>query len=469
MRSCWLVLAGIALTTLSGCSGGSTGSSSAPPAVHNEWTWVGGSSATDIPGVYGTLGVAAAANMPGARAYSAYGKDAAGNFWLFGGYGIDSGATVFDLNDLWKYSNGQWTWVSGSNHAEQPGVYGTKGVASSMNVPGARTSPLGWVDNSGTFWLFGGTGVDSVGTRGDLNDLWKYSNGQWTWMSGSNIAADEGTSGAYQGAGVYGQKGMPDAANVPGTRFFASSWTDVQGNLWLFGGEGSDSAGTLGVLNDLWEYSNGVWTWKAGSNLINQFGTYGTLGTAAVANTPGARALAMTWTDVQGSLWLFGGVGNDIDGTRCRLTGSPCFLSDLWKYSGGEWTWMGGPDQANVVGVYGTQGVAAVGNNPAPRGGSVTWTDSSGNLWLFGGSGVPDYNDLWKYSDGEWTWVSGANQGCQSANYGTEGTPSATNIIGARDGSAGWIDASGNLWVFGGDPNSCTTNHKLNDFWEYQP
>ncbi len=34
-----------------------------------------------------------------------------------------------------------------------------------------------------------------------------------------------------------------------------SSWIDSSGNLWLFGGYGYDSTGTVGKLNDLWQYS----------------------------------------------------------------------------------------------------------------------------------------------------------------------------------------------------------------------
>ena len=37
-------------------------------------------------------------------------------------------------------------------------------------------------------------------------------------------------------AGVYGTKGVPAAANVPGARDESISWTDSTGNLWLFGG-----------------------------------------------------------------------------------------------------------------------------------------------------------------------------------------------------------------------------------------
>lgn len=43
---------------------------------------------------------------------------------------------------------------------------------------------MNWTDSGGNLWLFGGIGYDlTAGSRGDepLNDLWKYSNGQWTW------------------------------------------------------------------------------------------------------------------------------------------------------------------------------------------------------------------------------------------------------------------------------------------------
>ncbi len=119
-------------------------------------------------------------------------------------------------------------------------------------------------------------------------------------------------------------------------------------------------------------------------------------------------------------------------------------------------------------GNYGALGVASPTNWPGPRNDAVNWTDSTGNLWLFGGNSVNDYNDLWKYSGGVWTWVSGASQPCQPGVYGTQGTPSSNNIPGARDGSASWTDKSGNLWLFGAEP-FCSSAWKYNDLWEYQP
>ena len=65
------------------------------------------------------------------------------------------------LNDLWKYSNGEWTWMSGNKTGRVAGVYGTKGVPSTSNYPGARDSMGFGIDSSGSIWIFGGYGYDS--------------------------------------------------------------------------------------------------------------------------------------------------------------------------------------------------------------------------------------------------------------------------------------------------------------------
>ena len=462
LKSCVLMFVGMALLAFTGCGGAAAN----PPPVHNEWTWMSGSNIVNQSGTYGTQSTAAADNTPGARAYASTWTDASGDLWLFGGYGDASGMQG-DLNDLWEYTNGKWTWISGSNQTEQPGSYGTLGLPSPNNHPGARYQAVSWTDISGNFWLFGGLGIDSTGNRGDLNDLWRYSDGEWTWMSGSNTVAVTGQ------AGVYGTQGAPAPGNTPAARVDANSWADAFGNLWLFGGFGRDSTGTLGILNDLWKYSNGEWTWMSGSNKGDQYGIYGTEGTAAASDAPGARTNAVTWTDASGNLWLFGGQGNDLNGLACPS--GDCNLNDLWKYSGGEWIWMGGPNIANEPGTYGTRGVAAPGNVPPPRWGGVGWTDAAGNFWLFGGDAGPgyDFNDLWRYSNGEWTWMSGSNQAVQLGAYGTQGVTAPGNVPGARDSAVGWIDRSGNLWLFGGEDTLsiglAQGGGKFNDLWKYQP
>ena len=54
------------------------------------------------------------------------------------------------LNDLWKYSAGQWTWMSGSNMPNQAGTYGAEGLAAASNVPGARWSAVSSTDGCPT-------------------------------------------------------------------------------------------------------------------------------------------------------------------------------------------------------------------------------------------------------------------------------------------------------------------------------
>ena len=55
-----------------------------------------------IAGVYGTLGSAAAGNLPGSRTEGVGWTDINGNFWLFGGSGSDAQGLIGYLNDLWE-------------------------------------------------------------------------------------------------------------------------------------------------------------------------------------------------------------------------------------------------------------------------------------------------------------------------------------------------------------------------------
>ena len=449
-----------------------------PITEPNEWTWVSGSNVAGQAGVYGTLGVKAAANVPGARESGVTWTDAAGNLWLFGGRSAQVGGSCgqFDplctagtnswFNDLWKFDGTGWTWVSGSNSTDQPGVYGTKGVAAASNVPGSRYGAVSWSDTAGTMWLFGGSGYDSAGNVGLLNDIWKFSGGEWTWVGGSNTANPLGS---------FGTLGVAAPGNAPGGRSNAVGVADAAGNLWLFGGVGCDTTFCGGALSDLWKYSGGEWTWETGQSSVNPTlpGVYGTEGIAAQGNTPGGRYSTGGWIDPAGSVWVFGGAGWG-DSTENLAD-----LNDLWKYSGGEWAWVDGMNQTypnvDLLGTYGTEGTASPSNIPGSRDSGMSWSDAKGNLWFFGGegfgmSGCCSYNDLWKYSGGQWTWVSGSGVGDQTGMYGTIGVPAAANIPGARANGVTWTDAQGDLWLFGGvGVDSTGSGGFLNDLWEYQP
>ena len=191
-----------------------------------------------LPPVYGTKGVADAANKPGAKAGAAGWKDTAGNLWFFSG---SSG-----LNDLWKYDlqTNLWTYMQGDIYFYQKPVYGKKGVAAPANRPGARSNSVSWTDAYGKCWLFGGSGVNGSGA----NDLWQFDpeNVLWTWMSGDTI---------LNAKVVYGTKGITDLTNAPGARVEAVGWSDLSGSLWMFGGSGDNGSHSTVYLNDLWKFS----------------------------------------------------------------------------------------------------------------------------------------------------------------------------------------------------------------------
>lgn len=437
------------------------------------WTWVKGSNTSNQASVYGTQGVAAPENTPGARLGSVTWTDSAGRLWLFGG-----GTEYFyRYNDLWRFdpASAQWTWVKGSSTYAQPGVYGARGVAAAANAPGARSSAASWMDASGRLWLFGGYGYDSAKEDGLLADLWRYdpSTGHWTWVAGSDVKNVHG---------VYGSQGVAAPANAPGARNGGITWRDGAGGLNLYGGGGFGASGSEATLNDHWRFdvASGEWTWLAGSDSPAQGGRFGSVGIADPANNPPARFGAVSWRDNAGRLWLFGGAedgpgyGSVYDVAR----------NDLWllkpSRTGGEWTWMKGSQGLKRPGVYGTQGVAGPTNTPGARRRAAGAVDVYGRLWLFGGGGVGaaaddvgPLNDLWRFDPGSssWLWIKGGKVANMNGDYGSQGIGAPDNAPGGRYGSALWFDRHGRLWLFGGYGFDYQGLQEglLNDLWRYDP
>ena len=179
-------------------------------------------------------------------------------------------------------------------------------------------------------------------------------------------------------------------------------------------------------------------------------------------------------TDSSGNFWMFGGS----NGSK--------FMNDLWIYSHsslnpstyttkeGTWTFEAGTMLLDQGGNYSSGTLT-----PGARTNPVTWTDSSGNLWLFGGYGwdgestkvLGFLNDLWEYTGGKWVFVSGGstNIANQNSNYGQQGVAATSNMPGGRQEAVGWADANGNLWLFGGEGlyDVGTPKGILNDLWVY--
>lgn len=391
----------------------------------DKWTLITPNNKVNRAGSYGKQGVVTADNYPGARSNAISWTDKDGNFWMFGGTN-KSEITATDeenskgnsgnkLNDLWKYNpnNNTWTWVSGSKLVNDKGHYGTKGVASQDNIPSARSDSVSWIDKDGNFWLFGGS-VVAQGTCNGENDLWKYNptDNTWTWVAGSNLINQPGK---------YGAKGVGAVDNIPGAREGALSWTDKDGNFWLFGGyidDGSDFVFGVNVnffANDLWKYNpaDSKWTWVSGDAFKLDGGSgidvYGIKGKPSIKNIPGARSLSIAYIDSVGNFWLFGGrtgyVSNYQDSGKAWSTRE---LNDLWRYNPKDnmWTWISGANTAEEPPVYGTKGLPSIDVIPGAGYGFIGWSDKNNNFWLFSNNMAT----LWKYNlkDNLWTWVSGA-------------------------------------------------------------
>jgi hypothetical protein len=140
----------------------------------NEWTWMGGDTISGSLGHHGVMGVPSALNTPPASTENACTWVEGDNLWFYGG--MSQGPYI---GDMWRYNitNDEWTWMNGDTTYGAVPVYGTLGVSSPTNFPGARICYTRWKDTNGDFWIFGGS--SSGGTN---NDMWKYTvaTNEWT-------------------------------------------------------------------------------------------------------------------------------------------------------------------------------------------------------------------------------------------------------------------------------------------------
>jgi N-acetylneuraminic acid mutarotase len=106
----------------------------------------------------------------------------------------------------------------------------------------------------------------------------------------------------------------------------------------------------------------------------------------------------------------------------------------------------------------------------------MSWADSSGYFWLFGGSGFDNnsvngvLNDLWRFDGTNWTWISGSTSVNQLGIYGVQGSAGSLNVPGSRNQGVAWIDGSNTLWLFGGFGYDQAGNIvHMNDLWKGKP
>ena len=331
--------------------------------------------------------------------------DSLGNVYVFGG---NNGNIYY--NDLWKLNGSSWSLLIDN------------GVAGS---PNAISGAVAWTDNSGNAYVFGGENMARY-----YNDLWKFNGKNWSQVTNAGtppstrkgaVAWVDNSGNAYVFGGFNGAN-FNDLWRFDGTRWYrviannvagspsrriaAASWKDNSGNAYVFGGYN----GTF--LNDLWEFDGTSW-----SPVNNGIGT-----------PPSIRTGSASWTDSSGNAYVFGGFYANNE--------SILYYNDLWRFDGTSWS------QIIANGAL---------SSPNIRKSSLSWTDSSGNAYIFGGyNGSINYNDLWKFNGTNWLTLI-----------------NVVNAPNGRDGRVSWTDSSGNAYVFGGVFSYAGSSVYYNDLWRF--
>ena len=183
----------------------------------------------------------------------------------------------------------------------------------------------------------------------------------------------------------------------------------------------------------------------------------------------------VSWQDKFGNEYMFGGSGI---GDK---------FNDLWEWNAMIKTWISIPQK---------------GTWPSGRYNATSWTDQSGNAYVFGGWNSNDgyLDDLWEWNNNTGTWVQipktlvwpkagfavsswvdnsdnaylfgGSNKDTVFNEMWSWSNKDKTwkqiqqigNIPSARQGAEAWVDRLGNAYVLGGDGGPCCA---FNDMWEF--
>lgn len=184
--------------------------------------------------------------------------------WLSGGYvETDTDYTLFD--DVWSSADGR-NWVQETASAEY--------YQRAWHQMAAYDNKL---------WIIGGETVDGDGNPVLLDECWSSTNGV-TWQLKSQVVS------------FFARKQM--------------QCTSFNGKLWVFGGYGKNSSGTVVPLNDIWSTSNGD-TW-----------------TLEKSNAGFAGRCSFGMTQFNGRIWLAGGA------TKPEVFDAG-FYNDVWASNDG--------------------------------------------------------------------------------------------------------------------------------------
>lgn len=432
-------------------------------SLYIEWTWlhgetVGNQHTNDVEILLSDEKVPKAASQkrgyfyPGSRAGATYWQISDGTFWMFGGEGFDDKPTNEPsmLNDLWEFDtrNQMWRIIDDVDPSHKNEDSNSKGP-----IPEPRKLAASCGVQDMVFVVFGGEGqVNQI-----LNDTWLYDTPRSEWLH---------------------LKLAVNLPQPPGRKDMAY-WCH-RDKMIIFGGIDEKNQ----VLHDMWEFSLKALIW-----------------TVVEANVrPTQRAGSLTWQSQKG-LYMYGGY--TVSSAKNILG-----LNDLWQFIRRNQTWVQLDTDSNQtcstldeqqgtllnsMGVmHGQIDKESPCNSPGGRRHSATWTDTQGDLWLYGGEILPVYQnatamlyplpvteirdiysskvlmaELWRFDIEKlvWLWMGMDPHPGLNPVYGTNYEPGENNRPGARCQMVSWT-RKGQMFLYGGlglDARNKTVY--LNDIW----
>ena len=240
-----------------------------------------------------------------------------------------------------------WTW-DGSNWTQRHPAH---------NPPTRLTATMAYDGATGQVVLFGGAAIDgcahalNIGVAAiagcALNDTWTWDGSDWTQRHPAHNPV------------VRSEAGMGyDAGN--GTVVLSGGWGEIDGGQ-----------GVGGFLRDTWTWDGADWT------------VHDPIGGPQIARTS-----VLAYSGRLGKLVMFGGMygyAQDFfdypDFLLWNGGGNSYFVDATWVWDGARWSQL------------------SPGASPPARGYASAAADPvSGGVWLFGGTDIYHYNDLWSFS-----------------------------------------------------------------------
>ncbi len=374
--------------------------------------------------------------------------------------------------EVWRYNGTAWTKIGGD------------GVASSW----AAADNIEYVTSLDYFGgnLYAGTGL----TAGDA-DVWRYNGSTWTKIGGDGVSGSWAAAtyevvpaltndGTNLYAGLASSNGDGEVYSYNG-----STWTKIGGDGLnsSFSSNQGDGVYALAYGNSklvaglydaagnatTWERNGSTWTWTGGGYVNKSWGFFNlqSVESSATFNEKlyvgtgvGVAGNAMVW-EFNGSSWqIIGGQGvngswapgtfenvfalQPYKGSLYAAIGTTANDAEVWKYSGGSWTKIGGDsvnggwttnyEQVNTLAVYNGDLYAGLGNSAQDaevwKWNGTAWTkvggDGVASSWaaalniesvlsmtvydgqLYAGLGATTGDaEVWRYNGTAWTKVGG--------------------------------------------------------------